>query len=200
MRLHAAAPRAAFKRRQTSSANADEGATCGARAVENITEFLFYIDVSCARGPGAAFQTRPHDHASASPRPISNAASRRTHTFRAAPMHLCRLPAVAAACAVLLLAVASSRAADDSWEEGQAGAPPSLFTPEKQLPSSCSRASSRTAKRIFAAYVEAVYGDAGGKQALPALLNASVLLGPNCPFGAGNGIFDDQEALKKQHR
>ena len=115
-------------------------------------------------------------------------------------MHPCRLPAVAAAWAVLLLAVASSRAADDSWEEGQAGAPPSLFTPEKQLPSSCSRASSRTAKRIFASYVEAVYGDAGGKQALPALLNASVLLGPNCPFGAGNGIFDDQEALKKQHR
>jgi hypothetical protein len=114
-------------------------------------------------------------------------------------MHPCRLCAAAAACAVFLLA-AASRAADDSWEEGQAGAPPSHFTPEKLLPSSCSRASSRTAKRIFASYVEAVYGDAGGSQALPSLLNASLLLGPNCPFGAGNGIFDDQEALKKQHR
>ena len=59
--------------------------------VENITEFLFYIEVSCARGPGAAFQTPPHEPR---PRPVTNAAS---HTFRAPHPNPPR-PCIPAAC------------------------------------------------------------------------------------------------------
>lgn len=108
-----------------------------------------------------------------------------------------------AACSLHLLAAApaeqsSHAAADDAWEDGQHGAPPSQHAFERLLPVSCSRSSSRTAKKIFSSYLDVVYGDTAGQKL--ALANASLLLGATCPFGAGNGLFDDQEALKKQHR
>ena len=94
--------------------------------------------------------------------------------------------------------VVAAAAPEEAWEEGQAGAPPSLLAAEKPMPASCSRASSRAAKKIFASYLDVVYGDMGGQ--MRALANASLLLSAACPFGGGNSMFDEQEALKKQHR
>jgi hypothetical protein len=90
---------------------------------------------------------------------------------------------------------------DDVWEEGQSGAPPSHFIHEKMLSTSCSRASSRDASKKFLSYLDVVYLDIGGNDNPLATLNASsLLLSPNCPFTAGNGMFDHQENMKKQHR
>jgi hypothetical protein len=108
----------------------------------------------------------------------------------------CRLLLLIAACSVSLLVAAA--APEEAWEEGQSGAPPSPLAAERPMPASCSRASSRAAKKIFASYLDVVYGDMGGQ--MRALANASLLLSAACPFGGGNSMFDEQEGLKKQHR
>lgn len=103
---------------------------------------------------------------------------------------------VLAACAVLSLAEVASPG--DAWEDGQAGSPPSHFIPDALLSASCSRSSSREAKKLFTSYLDAVFREAPAH--ISSLGNSSVILGPDCPFAAGNGLFDEQEALKKQHR
>ena len=104
---------------------------------------------------------------------------------------------VLAACAVLSLADLAPPPVD-AWEDGQAGSPPSQFIPEALLSASCSRSSSREAKKLFTSYLDAVYREAPAH--ISSLGNSSIILGPDCPFAAGNGLFDEQEALKKQHR
>jgi hypothetical protein len=104
------------------------------------------------------------------------------------------LPMLLLAALALVVCAAAAPPPDDAWEEGQAGAPPSQFIPDKILSTSCSRSSSRAARKIFDAFLDGVLRDTGGA------LNASALLGASCPFAAGNGLFDAQEALKKQHR